>query len=109
MKATDFFPLPATFHAGEFSSRRPTPARAGRGINIEIEGRGERVSLAGFIIWSKDDLGQPWMLFPGGMGVQLLDYQKDGLPGPARGISESEESVSGSDSGSKEQVDEVLV
>ena len=32
--------------------------------------------MAGYIIWSKDDLGQPWMLFPGGMGVQLLNYQK---------------------------------
>ncbi|MCU0236602.1 MAG: PilZ domain-containing protein [Acidobacteria bacterium] len=56
----------------------PHPCPAGRGINIEIEGLGERVHLAGFIIWSKDDMGQPWMLFPGGMGVQLLNYQKEG-------------------------------
>lgn len=56
----------------------PHPCPAGRGINIEIEGQGEKVSLAGYIIWSKDDLGYPWMLFPGGMGVQLLNYHKDG-------------------------------
>ncbi len=55
----------------------PNPCPAGRGINIEIEGRKEKVTLAGYIIWSKKDMGQPWMLFQGGMGVQLLNYQKD--------------------------------
>ncbi len=55
----------------------PHPCPAGKGINVEFEGRGESVSLAGFIIWSKDDLGKPWLLFPGGMGVQLLNYQKE--------------------------------
>jgi hypothetical protein len=54
----------------------PNPCPAGRGINIEIEGRKERVTLAGYIIWSKKDMGQPWLLFQGGMGVQLLNYQK---------------------------------
>lgn len=56
----------------------PAPCPAGKGINIEFEGRGGKVVLAGFIIWSKDDLGQPWLLFPGGMGIQLLNYQKEG-------------------------------
>ncbi len=55
----------------------PHPCPPGRGINIEIEDRGERISMAGYVIWSQDDLGRPWMLFPGGMGVQLLNYQKD--------------------------------
>lgn len=54
----------------------PNPCPAGRGINIEIEGHRERITLAGYIIWSKKDMGQPWMLFQGGMGVQLLNYQK---------------------------------
>jgi len=56
----------------------PQPCPAGRGINIEIEGHKEKVTLAGYIIWSKEDMGQPWMLFQGGMGVQLLNYQKQG-------------------------------
>jgi hypothetical protein len=56
----------------------PHPCPAGRGINIEIEGHKEKVTLAGYIIWSKEDMGQPWMLFQGGMGVQLLNYQKQG-------------------------------
>lgn len=55
----------------------PHPCPAGRGINVEFEGRGEKVNLAGFIIWSKEDMGKPWLLFSGGMGVQLLDYQKE--------------------------------
>ncbi|MCU0276066.1 MAG: PilZ domain-containing protein, partial [Acidobacteria bacterium] len=56
----------------------PHPCPAGRGINIEIEGHKEKVTLAGYIIWSKEDMGQSWMLFQGGMGVQLLNYQKQG-------------------------------
>lgn len=55
----------------------PHPCPAGRGINIEIEGHQEKVTLAGYIIWSQEDMGQPWMLFQGGMGVQLLNYQKE--------------------------------
>ena len=55
----------------------PHPCPAGRGINIEIEGRSDRVVLAGFIIWSRREMGEPHMLFSGGMGVQLLNYQKE--------------------------------
>jgi Tfp pilus assembly protein PilZ len=55
----------------------PHPCPPGHGINIEIENRSRRVLLAGFIIWSKKDMEQPAMLFPGGMGVQLLNYQKE--------------------------------
>lgn len=55
----------------------PNPCPAGKGINVEFEGGGKKVNLAGFIIWSNDDLNKPWMLFPGGMGVQLLNYQKE--------------------------------
>jgi Tfp pilus assembly protein PilZ len=55
----------------------PRPCPAGRGINIEIEGRTDKVVLAGYIIWSKQDMAQPWMIFQGGMGVQLLNYQKE--------------------------------
>ncbi len=78
MKATGFFPSPAIFHAGAFSSRRPIPAPPAGGSTSRSKAGAEKVNLAGFIIWSKDDMGQPWMLFPGGMGVQLLNYQKDG-------------------------------
>ena len=55
----------------------PNPCPAGKGINIEFETRGGKIHLAGYIIWSKTDLDQPWLLFPGGMGVQLLNYQKE--------------------------------
>jgi len=55
----------------------PHPCPAGKGINIEIEGRSDRVILAGFIIWSSRDMGEPTMFFSGGMGVQLLNYQKE--------------------------------
>lgn len=55
----------------------PHPCPPGRGINIEIENQCRKVILAGFIIWSKKDMEQPAMLFPGGMGVQLLNYQKE--------------------------------
>jgi hypothetical protein len=55
----------------------PHPCPAGQGINIEIECRNRKVLLAGFIIWSKKDMGHPAMLFSGGMGVQLLNYQKE--------------------------------
>ena len=54
----------------------PNPCPAGKGINIEFETRGGKIQLAGYIIWTKTDLDQPWLLFPGGMGVQLLNYQK---------------------------------
>ncbi len=59
------------------SIQTPHPCPAGHGINIEIEGRSQKVILAGYIIWSKKDMGEPAMLFPGGMGVQLLNYQKE--------------------------------
>lgn len=52
------------------------PCPPGRGINIEIYDKNQRIDLAGFIRWSKKD-GNP--LSPasnGGMGVQLLNYQK---------------------------------
>jgi len=55
----------------------PRPLPAGRGINIEFESRGEKITLAGFIVWSNSDMDRPWMLFPGGMGVQILNYQKE--------------------------------
>ncbi|MBN2347095.1 MAG: PilZ domain-containing protein [Candidatus Aminicenantes bacterium] len=55
----------------------PHPFPTRRGINIEIEGKGRRVFLAGFIVWSKDDAGETSQILPSGMGVQLLNYQKD--------------------------------
>jgi len=55
---------------------RPCPV--GKGINIEIEARNEKISLAGYIVWSRGDMERPSMIFPGGMGVQLLNYQKEG-------------------------------
>jgi len=57
----------------------PHPCPAGRGINIEIENKDERIVLAGFIVWSKRDMGQQAELFSGGMGVQVLNYQKEGF------------------------------
>ena len=52
------------------------PCPPGKGINIEIDDNNERIVLAGFIRWSKkeNDLQSP--VFQGGMGVQLLNYQK---------------------------------
>jgi Tfp pilus assembly protein PilZ len=57
----------------------PRPCPAGKGINIEIEAKDERIILAGYIVWSKKDMKQPALFFPGGMGVQVLNYQKEGF------------------------------
>jgi Tfp pilus assembly protein PilZ len=53
------------------------PCPAGQGINIEIEGKTQKITLAGFIRWSKKEIEQSADLFSGGMGVQLLNYQKE--------------------------------
>lgn len=55
----------------------PRPLPAGKGVNLEFERNGQRVTLAGFIVWSQADMERPWMIFPGGMGVQILNYQKE--------------------------------
>ncbi len=52
------------------------PCPPGKGINIEIDGRNLRINLAGFIRWSKKDANPQSPDYAGGMGVQLLDYQK---------------------------------
>jgi Tfp pilus assembly protein PilZ len=51
------------------------PCPAGKGINIEIDGKNQKIDLAGFIRWSRKN-GAPQSPAGGGMGVQLLNYQK---------------------------------
>jgi len=46
------------------------------GINIEINGRNTNVQMAGFIVWSKKASPSSLLALKGGMGIQLLDYQK---------------------------------
>jgi hypothetical protein len=46
------------------------------GINIEIQGKNNSVKMSGFIVWSKKINPSSYLLVKGGMGVQLLDYQK---------------------------------
>lgn len=48
----------------------------GKGINIEIDDKNQRIILAGFIRWSKKDSDPQSYVYTGGMGVQLLNYQK---------------------------------
>jgi hypothetical protein len=52
------------------------PCPPGKGINIEIDGKNQKINLAGFIRWNQRDNGSPTMSLAGGMGVQLLNYQK---------------------------------
>jgi len=52
------------------------PCPPGNGISIEIDGRSQRVSLAGFIRWSKKENDPQSPACTRGMGVQLLNYQK---------------------------------
>lgn len=52
------------------------PCPPGKGINIEIDGKNQRISLAGFIRWNKRNCEAPATSPAGGMGVQLLNYQK---------------------------------
>jgi hypothetical protein len=53
---------------------RAFPSR--NGINIEIQAKSHRVKMTGFIIWSKKTSPSSYQLLKGGMGIQLLDYQK---------------------------------
>jgi hypothetical protein len=53
---------------------RSFPSR--NGINIEIQGKSNQVKMAGFIVWSKKTSPSSFLVLKGGMGVQLLDYQK---------------------------------
>ncbi|MCX6555518.1 MAG: PilZ domain-containing protein [Candidatus Aminicenantes bacterium] len=46
------------------------------GINIEIQCKNNHVHMAGFIVWSKKTAPSASELVKGGMGIQLLDYQK---------------------------------
>jgi hypothetical protein len=46
------------------------------GINIEIQCSAKPVKMAGFIVWSRKASPDTYLIFRGGMGVQLLDYQK---------------------------------
>lgn len=46
------------------------------GINIEIQGKNNPVKMIGFIVWSKKTAPSSFLSLKGGMGVQLLDYQK---------------------------------
>jgi hypothetical protein len=46
------------------------------GINIEIQGKTNHVKMAGFIVWSKKTSPSSFLVLRGGMGIQLLDYQK---------------------------------
>jgi hypothetical protein len=53
---------------------RTFPSR--NGINIEIQCQDFIVKMAGFIVWSKKTSPASFLVLKGGMGVQLLDYQK---------------------------------
>jgi Tfp pilus assembly protein PilZ len=53
---------------------RAFPCR--NGINIEIQCKDFMVKMAGFIVWSKKTSPASFLVLKGGMGVQLLDYQK---------------------------------
>jgi hypothetical protein len=46
------------------------------GINIEIKCKENNVKMAGFIVWSKKTSPSSFLILRGGMGIQLLDYQK---------------------------------
>jgi hypothetical protein len=46
------------------------------GINIEIQCRDDHVRMVGFIVWSKKTSPSSSLILKGGMGIQLLDYQK---------------------------------
>jgi hypothetical protein len=46
------------------------------GINIEIQGKNKHIKMVGFIVWSKKTTPESFLVLKGGMGVQLLDYQK---------------------------------
>jgi len=46
------------------------------GINIEIQCNTKPVKMAGFIVWSKKTPPSSYLILRGGMGIQLLDYQK---------------------------------
>ena len=46
------------------------------GINIEIQCKDHIVKMAGFIAWSKKTSPSSFLVLRGGMGIQLLDYQK---------------------------------
>ena len=46
------------------------------GINIEIQCKKNPVKMAGFIVWSKKTTPESVLASKGGMGIQLLDYQK---------------------------------
>ncbi|MCX6557258.1 MAG: PilZ domain-containing protein [Candidatus Aminicenantes bacterium] len=50
------------------------PSRSG--INIEIQCKNSHVKMAGFIVWSKKTTPSSYLIYKGGMGIQLLDYQK---------------------------------
>lgn len=50
------------------------PSRSG--INIEIQCKNNHVKMVGFIVWSKKAAPSFSPIFKGGMGIQLLDYQK---------------------------------
>ena len=53
---------------------RSFPSR--NGINIEIQCNQNTVKMAGFIVWSKKTPPHSFLILRGGMGIQLLDYQK---------------------------------
>jgi hypothetical protein len=46
------------------------------GINIEIQCDSKPVRMAGFIVWSRKTSPTTYLILRGGMGIQLLDYQK---------------------------------
>jgi Tfp pilus assembly protein PilZ len=46
------------------------------GIHIEIQNRTDHVQMTGFIVWSKKAPPSALLSLKGGMGIQLLDYQK---------------------------------
>jgi len=52
----------------------PFPCRSG--IDVEIQCCAKLVQMTGFIIWSKRASPDSYLIYKGGMGVQLLDYQK---------------------------------
>jgi len=68
-------------HTGDISRRgifiqtaNSFPCR--NGINIEIQCENKPVRMAGFIVWSRKTSPTTFLILRGGMGIQLLDYQK---------------------------------
>jgi len=87
-RLTKKIPICFTFDGKSFQSLTGDISRRGifiqtahafpsrNGINIEIQCKNNHVKMAGFIVWSKKTNPSSYLIYKGGMGIQLLDYQK---------------------------------